>query len=195
MTKFYNSKYIDKTTVRNYNAFAEEYFCGTDINVELNGKETPLVAIEYTLQEQLKPIYGYASRVYDDIAKGSRIVVGTFIAPVRNNANNPEFTNSEKSDKNTPENFNISYDEQLHEERKRLALREKQSIKANNISFKSQSEIIKRGTKLYLSPTLNNHFDTTKKKYSIEIKQELKNHFFVYIKDLNVNCFIKRSEL
>lgn len=195
MTKFYNSKYVDKTTVRNYNAFAEEYFCGTDINVEVNGKQVGLIAIEYTLQEQLKPIYGYASRVYDDIAKGSRIVVGSFIAPVKDMANHPEFKNVEKSDNNTPSNFNINYNEELHEERKRLALRERQSKKTSQITFTNKSQNIKKGTKLYLSPTLNNHFDITKKKLNVEVKKELKNHFFVYIKELNVNCFIKRSDM
>lgn len=191
MAKYYNNRYVDRTTVRNYNPFAEEYYCGTDINVDVNGKKYPIMAIEYTLQEQLKPIYGYASRLYDDIAIGSRIVVGTMVVPIKNNSNDPIFKNEQKTKGNTPKNFNYTEEDLLQEKRKSLYFKE-QNIKNDSIDIK---DTVSKDTKLFISPTVNNPFLTTDSEYNITIIEELKNHYYVFIKDLDLNCYIKRGDL
>ena len=90
--KIYNSNYLGDKNMREYNPFAEEYFTGSDIKLFANGTEIKQISmIQYELQEQLKPIYGYSSYVYDDIAVGSRIITGTFVCPMKNLANNDDF--------------------------------------------------------------------------------------------------------
>lgn len=63
----------------------EEYYSSTDTKIFMDGVEqTEISYINYTVQEQLKPLYGYASRTFDDMAIGNRIVTGTFKVPIRN---------------------------------------------------------------------------------------------------------------
>lgn len=191
MPKIYNSKYINKTTAREYNAFAEEYFCGTDITIEINGVKTDVAAIDYTLQEQLKPIYGYASRTFDDVAVGSRIVVGSLLLPVKDTSNHEVFKNVVSNDENVDGDIATvdSYDTVI-EEIKRNILK----TKSNNTNNK---EIIineiPKNTKLYLSPNILNHFNSTNKKYSCEVLKDLEKSMYVYIKDLDIYCYIKKE--
>lgn len=78
-------KYTPRTSTREYNTFTEEYFSGADISLYLNNeKMTQVSGLQYSVQEQLKPIYGYASRTFDDVAIGVRLVVGTFKVPITN---------------------------------------------------------------------------------------------------------------
>ena len=77
--------YIPRINQREENLFLEEYYSGTDVKVVLNGNEQSEISyINYSLNEQLKPIYGYASRTFDDVSVGNRIVTGTFKMPIRN---------------------------------------------------------------------------------------------------------------
>lgn len=70
---------------REKNLFVEEYYSSTDTHIYFNDKEqTQIGYINYELQEQLKPIYGYNSRTWDDVVIGSRIVTGTFKIPIQN---------------------------------------------------------------------------------------------------------------
>lgn len=190
MAKYYNAKYVDRTTVRNYNAFAEEYFCGTDINVEINGKKLPLAAIEYTLQEQLKPIYGYASRVFDEVAVGSRIVTGTFMIPVKNKANHPEFKSTNRTDNDTPGNFNAN--EGLNEQRKKL--RDIENNHIANTSYSKKIIPIIDGTKVYLSPNLANNFYTIDGDKECEVLKEINSCLYIYLKKCNLYGYIKKGE-
>ena len=81
----YNVKYLSKINTREYNTFTEEYFAGADMTLTMNGKVLVNVAsLQYTLQEQQKPIYSYASRIFNDISIGNRIVVGTIKIPISN---------------------------------------------------------------------------------------------------------------
>lgn len=87
--------YISRITQREENLIVEEYYSSTDIRIEFDGlDQTEIAYIQYAIQEQLKPIYGYASRTWDDVAVGNRIVTGMFKVPVRNpltgyNSDNP----------------------------------------------------------------------------------------------------------
>lgn len=70
---------------RDFNIYTEEYFGGSDVFIYIDGKRNHnIAAIQYTVQEQHKPIYGYGSRTFDDLAIGNRIVVGSLKIPVQN---------------------------------------------------------------------------------------------------------------
>lgn len=77
--------YIPRIEQRENNLFMEEYYSSTDTKIYINDVEqTEISYINYAVQEQLKPLYGYASRTFDDMAVGNRIVTGTFKVPIRN---------------------------------------------------------------------------------------------------------------
>ena len=85
-------KYIPRISQREENLFLEEYYSGTDTKVYLNGNEqTEISYISFSLNEQLKPIYGYTSRTFDDMAVGSRIVTGVFKMPIVNPKNQDSY--------------------------------------------------------------------------------------------------------
>lgn len=65
----------------------EQYFAGTDVSVFINDKEViEISSISFQMREQLRPIYGYNSYVYDAMAIGNRIVMGSITIPfVRKN--------------------------------------------------------------------------------------------------------------
>lgn len=78
-------KYSPRETTREYNTFTEEYFSGADVTLYLgNEKMVQVTGLQYSIQEQLKPMYGYASRVFDEVAIGNRIVIGSFRVPITN---------------------------------------------------------------------------------------------------------------
>ena len=78
-------KYIPRTKQVEENLFIEEYYSNTDTKIYADGVEqTEISYINYSLQEQLKPIYGYASHTFDDIAIGNRIVTGILKTPIKN---------------------------------------------------------------------------------------------------------------
>jgi hypothetical protein len=49
-------------------------------------QQTEIGFIQYEIQEQLKPVYGYNSRTFDDVVIGNRIVTCTFTVPIKNKA-------------------------------------------------------------------------------------------------------------
>lgn len=78
-------KYIPRIEQTEENIFIEEYYSSTDTKIYMDDIEQSEIAyITYSLQEQLKPIYGYASRTFDDIAVGNRIVTGVFKVSIKN---------------------------------------------------------------------------------------------------------------
>lgn len=84
MSESYTHKYIYKTA-REDNLFLEEYYSGTDTKVFFDDeRQTQISYINYSLDEQLKPVYGYASRTFDDLVVGARIVTGTLKVPIQN---------------------------------------------------------------------------------------------------------------
>ncbi len=92
--------YISRIKQREPNLFVEEYYSSTDVKVYFDDVEqTEIGYIQYSIQEQLKPLFGYASRTWDDVAIGNRIVTGVLKIPIRNievrnygdKLNNPAF--------------------------------------------------------------------------------------------------------
>lgn len=83
-------KYIPRVkNQRENNLFLEEYYSSTDVKIHIDDiEQTEIGYIGYSVQEQLKPLYGYASYTYDDMAVGNRIVTGTFKVPIKNNESN-----------------------------------------------------------------------------------------------------------
>ena len=78
-------KYIPRIEQREENLFTEEYYSSSDVKIFIDDVEqTEIGYISYMLQEQLKPLYGYSSNTYDDIAVGNRIVTGSFKVPIKN---------------------------------------------------------------------------------------------------------------
>jgi hypothetical protein len=61
-----------------YQIFPEEYFSGSDVSIYFGDEwVSEVAAINFTLVQQMQPIYGYNSYTFDEMAKGSRIVQGT----------------------------------------------------------------------------------------------------------------------
>lgn len=62
--------------------FPREYFSGSDVVIyfgdtflsELNG-------LQFSIEEKVLPVYGYASYTWDEVARGSRYVTGSFRIP------------------------------------------------------------------------------------------------------------------
>lgn len=78
-------KYIPRIQQTEENLFVEEYYSSTDTKIYIDDiEQTEISYINYALNEQLKPLYGYASNTFDDIAIGSRIVTGIFKTPISN---------------------------------------------------------------------------------------------------------------
>lgn len=85
MPESFTHKYIPRIEQRENNLFVEEYYSSTDTKIILDGiEQTEIGYISYAVQEQLKPLYGYSSRTYDDVAIGNRIVTGAFKVPIKN---------------------------------------------------------------------------------------------------------------
>lgn len=83
--KLTNISFENASNDREHNIFTPEYFGGADVRIFIDGKEYKNISsIEVSIREQQKPIYGYASRVYDDIAHGNRIVQGAIRVPIKN---------------------------------------------------------------------------------------------------------------
>ena len=78
-------KYDNKSKNRDFNLFVEEYFGGSDVFIYIDGRrEHNISHIQFAIQERHKPIYGYGSRTFDDVAIGDRIVVGAMKVPIKN---------------------------------------------------------------------------------------------------------------
>lgn len=63
----------------NYERFPSEYFSGSDIRIYFEDVLIDEVTdLTFTMQEKVLPIFGYNSYTYDAIARGSRIIQGSF---------------------------------------------------------------------------------------------------------------------
>ena len=62
-----------------YQTYPRDFFTGSDTYILFNNKIVDqLIALQYNVQENIVPIYGYNSYTYDAVARGSRIVTGSF---------------------------------------------------------------------------------------------------------------------
>jgi hypothetical protein len=85
MAESMTHKYFPRIEQRQENLFIEEYYSSTDTKIYIDDEEQSEISyISYNLREQLKPIYGYSSRTFDDVAIGNRIVTGVFKVAIKN---------------------------------------------------------------------------------------------------------------
>ena len=81
----YNYSYTPTVDHREANLYIEEYYSSTDTKIYFDDEEqTEIGYISYEIQEQLKPVFGYNSRTFDDVVIGNRIVTGQFTVPIKN---------------------------------------------------------------------------------------------------------------
>ena len=63
----------------NKEVFPSEYFSGCSIDINFAGKKIDeIVQLEFMVQEQVMPIYGYNSFKFDEMVRGSRLIQGSF---------------------------------------------------------------------------------------------------------------------
>ena len=83
MAKTRPIEYIPKEGAIEQVIFPQKYFSGCDVRIKLNGiKIAEISSISYKIQEQHKPLYGYASRMFNEMVKGNRLVIGQFVMPI-----------------------------------------------------------------------------------------------------------------
>jgi len=73
------NKFLAQNRTVNYERFPAEYFSGGDIKIYF--KDVFLdecTSLQFSLTEQLMPVYGYNSHTFDDVLRGSRIIQGSF---------------------------------------------------------------------------------------------------------------------
>lgn len=72
-----NLGYRNAFTVHNKNN--RRYYSSIDASIFFNGYEVDeIVQIQWTVDQQTLPLFGYNSYVWDDIARGSRLISGAF---------------------------------------------------------------------------------------------------------------------
>lgn len=76
--------YINNPNTIEHQLFPEEYFSGCDVTIYFGDIfVSEISGLQFELQEKVNPIYGYASKTWDAVARGSRIVTGSFKIPFR----------------------------------------------------------------------------------------------------------------
>lgn len=62
-----------------YDIFPEDYFSGCDTSIYIGDTWVEdVTGLSFTLYENVKPLYGYNSFTYDQVARGARLVEGQF---------------------------------------------------------------------------------------------------------------------
>lgn len=60
-------------------AFLKRYYSNIDAEIYINGEWVEDIGtIQWSIDQQTMPLYGYNSYVFDDLAQGSRIISGSF---------------------------------------------------------------------------------------------------------------------
>jgi hypothetical protein len=73
----YNYPTLQTTT--EYQRFNNDYFTGADVRLYMGDIWVDeITSISFELEEQVQPIYGYASYTFDKVARGTRIIRGSF---------------------------------------------------------------------------------------------------------------------
>lgn len=67
-----------KNSTTEYKRFNNEYFSGADVRIYFGDMWIDeITGLEFTLQENVAPIFGYASYTYDKVARGNRMIQGS----------------------------------------------------------------------------------------------------------------------
>ena len=92
---------------RKNNLWIEEYYSSVDTKILFNGAEFKNASyVQFSIEENIKPIFGYNSSTFDDVAIGNRLVSGIIRVPVSNLEDNYklDFYVNIDSDKNNNDN-------------------------------------------------------------------------------------------
>lgn len=179
--KIYNSRYYNENE-RNVNIFAPDFFTSSDVVVTINGEKIrDISAIQYSLQEQLKPIFGYGSYTYDDIAVGSRIVTGTIICPLRNIKENDEFKCVNENSKSINQAAN-EYLKNKYENNRTEAILRRSEYKID----------LSSDTPIYLSPKFDYEVAKVYNNDTI-VKKETDNYYYVYLVNDNIFGYVRKK--
>lgn len=82
MSKINSVFYTRKQT--EYQYFPEDYFSGADVTIYFGDIFVDdITGLEFTLQERVLPVYGYNSYTYDSVARGQRLIQGSFTIAFR----------------------------------------------------------------------------------------------------------------
>lgn len=166
-------KYIPRIQQREENLFLEEYYSGTDTKVYLNNiEQTEISYINFSLNEQLKPIYGYASRTFDDMAVGNRIVTGVLKMPIKNPEEQDSYeTVVEPSTLEEIENKNKTEEDKKNNTEwiKNTDTNTNNNYTSNNV-FEYQNKLKQLGYNVSNSGTYDNKTRTAIKKYQSDNK-------------------------
>ena len=82
MSKINSVFYTRKQT--EYQYFPEDYFSGADITIYFGDIFVDdITGLEFSLQERVQPVYGYNSYTYDSVARGQRLIQGSFTIAFR----------------------------------------------------------------------------------------------------------------
>lgn len=66
-------------TTTEYQRFNNDYFTGSDIKLYFGDTWVDeITGINFSLEEQVQPIFGYASYTFDKVARGTRLIRGNF---------------------------------------------------------------------------------------------------------------------
>lgn len=69
----------DQNTSTEYRRFASDYFSGSDIRIYFGDIWVDeITSLQFSMQENVAPIYGYASYTWDKVARGTRQIQGSF---------------------------------------------------------------------------------------------------------------------
>lgn len=106
-----NIAYTNQGQDRDHNIYTEEFLGGADTFIYINGERyNDISAIQYSVREQVKPVYGYSSRMYDDIVTGVRIVQGIIKVPVRNTLQNESLTFVPQAESRSENSYSMAPD-------------------------------------------------------------------------------------
>lgn len=82
----FNREQVAKNAHLEYQLFAEDYFSASDVNLFFgNIWVDEIISIQFELQEQVYPIYGYHSYTFDHVMRGKRMITGMFRINYKNN--------------------------------------------------------------------------------------------------------------
>jgi hypothetical protein len=71
--------YPTLSTTTEYQRFNNDYFSGADVRIYFGDIWIDeITSLQFDLREQVQPIYGYASYTWDKVARGTRIIQGSF---------------------------------------------------------------------------------------------------------------------
>lgn len=126
----------------NYKTFPRDFFSGSDVYIFFNNKLIDqIVGLQVSIQENIVPIYGYASYTYDAVARGSRIVTGSFRVNYIESMylyTMMELINNEKF---TPEEFKASASKTLTSEQISHAIKNGQFSKVRDMINQNEKRI------------------------------------------------------